>query len=189
MEAARNWWLELGEPDYATCGQLFCCLPQELRNQFNRSQEHTFLWVFFMAWVKGYRAGRATNYAQVAQGWIGEQIGRSRWTVARAVEQLVELGLLATKRLRPLKDGTMQSNIYLLSTKLLALLPLRLFRKRQKSPCSTSAPQEPGRGNIKRETTPPLRESSSPGKKREKDYVHEDPITHELTLRRRTQAS
>ena len=96
MEAARNWWLELGEPDYATCGQLFCCLPQELRNQFNRSQEHTFLWVFFMAWVKGYRAGRATNYAQVAQGWIGEQIGRGlvderAFPIDAAVKQLRRL--------------------------------------------------------------------------------------------------
>ena len=134
-------WDTLGNPDFSQTWQWLGRFPQELRNLMNRSEEQVCIGVLFFAWVAGFRAGRQTNYCSFSQDKLGEQFGRSRWTVARAVENLEKLGLIHRLHRRPVPGGTWRTNLYLLQPKLLRLLTVILKGIRGNSPCSKNAPQ------------------------------------------------
>ena len=152
-------WDQLPKPDFSAVGQWFMRFPQELRNLFNRSEEQVMLGVLFFSWVAGSRAGRQTNYCSFSQAKLGEQFGRSRWTVARALDELERLDLVRRVHRRPGGGKTWQTNLYICLPKLLRLLSVIIQGIYGKSPCSTFAPQV-AKQQL-RETTSPLREESS----------------------------
>ena len=159
-----------GMADYATVGMWFRRLPAEFRNLLNRSEEETLIWTVFYAWHSALKAGRGTRSASFSQEKTGEKFGRSRWTVARALEKLESLGLLRVIHRRPKPGMVWQTNLYELSCKFLMSLKACLGQKPKQIPCSTSAPQVFLKKTIREETTPPLRESSSlPEKERISD--------------------
>ena len=156
-----------GTADYATVGLWFRRLPAEFRNLLNRSEQETLLWTVFYAWHSAHRAGRGTRFASFSQEKTGEKFGRSRWTVARALDKLEGLGVLRTIHRRPKPGLAWQTNLYELSCKFLMSLKACLGKKDKQIPCSKTAPQVFPKNNIREETTPPLRESSSLPKTKE----------------------
>lgn len=142
-------WTRLGTPDYATVGMWFRRLPQTFRNQFNRSEEETLIWTIFYSWHSAYHSGRQRGYASYSETAVGARFGRSRWTVARALGTLKKLDLLHCIHRRPKPGHVWQTNLYLLSSKLIAFLATLLRHPRDKSPCSKTAPQVFPKNNYK----------------------------------------
>lgn len=173
-------WAALGKPDFSTAAKLFYRIPANIREGLNRSEEKVLIWTIFFTWTTSYRSGRQSTLCSFSQIEVGLRFGRSRWTVARALESLKELGLVWTKRRKPRPDGTFQTNLLALGARLSALLALHTPQTREKSPCSKSAPQE-----VENVYKSPLRASLTGAlegileKTRKKD-VHIDPITREL---------
>ena len=153
-------WSTLGKPDFSTAAKLFYRLPADLRESLNRSEEKTLIWTIFFAWTHAHHSGRATALASFCQTWLGQQFARSRWTVARAVGKLEEMGLVKSIRRPPAKDGSFRSNLVALTARLTAIFSLKSFQPRDKSPCSKTAPQQVKNLN-KRQTDLPLSGRSS----------------------------
>ena len=134
-------WQAVGKPDYSLVGFWFRRFPPDMRNQLNKSEEETLLWTIFYSWYSGYHSGRNRGCASFSQAKMGENIGRSRWTIARALAKFVAWGSLRVIHRRPLGGRQWQTNLYLLSGRLSAVLGAILRQPREKSPCSTFAPQ------------------------------------------------
>lgn len=134
-------WQGMGKPDFSHCAKLFYRLPADLREGMNRSEEKVLIWTLFMSWTASYRSGRANALSSFSETWLGQRFLRSRWTVLRSLKRLETLSLLKRIRRAPKKDGTFQSNLIALSTRLSALMSLGSRQPREKTPCSKTAPQ------------------------------------------------
>ena len=130
-----------GQPDWSEVGKFFHLLPAEFRNRLNRSETEVLKWIVFYVWHSQLRAGRAIAYGSFSQEKVGEKFGRSRWTVLRALAKLDALGLIRRVRRRPKAGKVWQTNLTMLTAKLLRTLSACLHRKKPKIPCSKIAPQ------------------------------------------------
>ena len=132
---------QFGKADWATVGSWFHLFPQEFRNKLNRSETEVLKWSVFYLWHAMHRNGRATPYVSFSQAKVGEKFGRSRWTVFRALAKLEWMGLIRQINRRPRPGQQWQTNLTILTPKLLQMMKACLQKKRPKNPCSTSAPQ------------------------------------------------
>ena len=142
MAASAIGWQSMGKPDFSQAAKLFYRLPLDLRESMNRSEEKVLIWTLFLSWWNVHHSGRGTTIASFSETWLGTKFGRSRWTVARALEKLEEFGLLKRIRRNPRSDGTYQTNMIALQARLTSIFGAKTRQVADKSPCSKSAPQE-----------------------------------------------
>lgn len=132
---------QMGTANYAEVGKWLELFPQEFKNKLNRSEEKTLKWLLFFTWHSAVHSGRNHGYASFSQQKTGQKFGRSRWTVARALDKLEWMGLITRLRRRPKPGQVYQTNLYFLTSRLLSMLTACLTQVRKKTPCSKTAPQ------------------------------------------------
>lgn len=148
-------WEHLGKPDYSMAASYVASLPKEVRNELNRSEELTLTKLFFLIWNGAAHSGRGTGYAIPSQGYLGETIGRSRFTISRALRVLCDMGLVCRKRRAPVQ-GIYQTCIYTAGKRLLASLYARFTKRFSKKNHVAEMPHNDlKKGNITRGAATP----------------------------------
>lgn len=135
-------WTALGKPDFSHAAKLFYRLPANIREGLNRSEEKVLIWTIFFTWTTSFRSGRQSTLCSFSQIEVGLRFGRSRWTVGRALESLKEFGLVWTKRRKPRPDGTHQTNLIALTTRITDLFLTKTRQVPEKASMCKTAPQE-----------------------------------------------
>lgn len=150
-------WHRAGKPDFSKVAQWFSRFAPDFRNSFNRSEEKTLLFLIFYTWNNAFHSGRGSQYCSFSQEEVGKRFGRSRWTVARALERFARRDWIRVIHRRPRPGGKWQTNVYILSGKVLAALRAVIHPNRTtSSPCSKTAPQESIQNSIKKGPDPSL---------------------------------
>ena len=125
-----NVWSWLGRPDYSIAAGLVASLPQEVRNDLNSSERGVLTSILHLCWTYASKSGRGKAYCIPSQSYLGKAIDRCARTVRRAIDYLVESGLLTSVRRKPV-DNQPQTNIYGLGQRLLAVVYASVGKKPQ----------------------------------------------------------
>lgn len=135
-------WARQGKPDFAQCAAIVSRFDPTLRESLNRSENKVLQWFIHYIWSSSAKTGKDQTYISFSQVQLGQKFGRSRWTVKRAVDKLAEYGLIKGQFRRPKAGCRWQTCLYHLGPRLKAILARILGQPREKTPCSTFAPQE-----------------------------------------------
>ena len=122
-------WEMMGKPDYSVAASYVASLPKEVKNGLNQTEERTLTRLFFLIWLGAAHSGRGTGYCIPSQGYLGEAIARSRYSISRALRTLCDMGLVDRSRRAPVQ-GKYQTCIYKAGRRLLATLYARFSNRR-----------------------------------------------------------
>ena len=150
--ASSFGWQQWGKPDKATCSWMVSRMPDDIRLALNKSEREVLEWILFFTW-KGASTGKTANTSTfLSQMYVSENIGKSRWTVARALDRLEEYGLVRSLKRLKSKAGEWKPRLLTLIGRLVSFLSYLSGNHRPKSPGCKTAPHEYKHSN-KSETT------------------------------------
>jgi len=130
-----------GKPDFSVVASWISRFAPDMRNEMNRSEEKTLQSLLFYTWYNSHHSGRNTPYCSFSQERVGKVFGRSRWTVARALDRMERKGWIRRIHRRPRPGEQWQTNVYILCGRLFSALAHLFSPKPKNSPCSKTAPQ------------------------------------------------
>jgi hypothetical protein len=175
-------WASAGKPDFAQCAAIVSRFDPELRERLNRSEGKVLQWFIFYVWKNCQQSGKNQNYASFSQTTVGGKFGRSRWTVARALDKLSAFGLVRGINRRPTADGKWTTNLYFLGDKLKAILS-RLFAKGAPTDRVAKLPHKNADHTSKAGGLPLLRSAASQDKEDPDDDPARDERIREIIRR------
>ena len=129
-------------PEFFHTGAILTALPQHERNDLKSIQRDTLCWCLFFFWRNAFHSGRGRIYYSTTQSWLGEQLGKSRFAVMRAMKVLIRKGFLRSYRQSP-KGRKFRPNKYEMGSRMWGLIPTAFWRKTSMfSACALSVTQQ-----------------------------------------------